>query len=282
MPHRRLLLPFFFVLWTAQALAAGDANVSEEARRHVIRGRTALEMAKSPEDYRQAIAEFQQAAKLAPDWADVHYNLGAVEARAGDYQAAITSYRRYLELAPDAGDARKVRDEIIRLEYMLERKARTTTLAGEWVDNPMPGLPALGPPYYVFGFEGNTLVVHAALPEPKGVAVVYDMLGGAVSQDFFAKGNMVERFELQVDGDTLRGVYVRPEFVEEHSGCTIPEARSSAEGRVVSDAGRVELRYTRPKYLARFTSVLFFDQCSSVVPAGSEEIKLSLVRRQKR
>ena len=272
---RRGLFFFILCILAANTFAADVSNIPEEARRYMIRGRTALEMARSPDDYRLAIDEFQQAVRLAPDWADAHYNLAAVQARAGDYRSAIASYRRYLELAPDAADAPKVRDEIVSLEYRLERKGRVDSLAGEWVDEALPART------YTLGFEGKALVAHTMLPEPKGIDVVYDMLGGAVSQDFFAKGSVTERFELQSDGNTLRGSYIRPAFVEEHSGCTIPEQRSPVEGRIDPVARRVELRYTRQKFLVHFTSILFFDQCSSVVPTANEEIRLSLVPRQK-
>ncbi len=107
-------------------------GIPEAARRHVIRGQAAVEMARTPEGFRAAAEEFAQAVRLAPDWAEAHYNLAVVQAKAGDAAAAIESYRRYLTLAPQAPDARKVRDEIARLEYLVEHKQRLNSLAGTW------------------------------------------------------------------------------------------------------------------------------------------------------
>ena len=69
-------------LTIAFCLSVGHAdaqNISDEARRNFDRGMAAVEMAKSPADYKDAIKEFEKAAKLAPGWADVYYNLGMVQ-----------------------------------------------------------------------------------------------------------------------------------------------------------------------------------------------------------
>jgi hypothetical protein len=76
--------------------------------------------AKTPKDYKRAVHEFEQAAKLAPNWPDVYFNLGAVQAKAGNYGEAMRQYKRYLELAPKSPDAAKVREEIYKLEYRAE------------------------------------------------------------------------------------------------------------------------------------------------------------------
>lgn len=80
-------------------------NISDEARRHFDRGVAAVEMATSPADYEPAIKEFEQAARLAPDWPDVYYNLGMVQEKAEKYSDAITNLKQYLRLAPNATDA---------------------------------------------------------------------------------------------------------------------------------------------------------------------------------
>jgi hypothetical protein len=88
----------------------------------MARGMAAVEMAKTPKDYERAVREFEQAAKLAPDWPDVYFNLGSVQAKAGNYGEAMRHYKRYLELAPNAPDAAKVREEIYKLEYRAEEQ----------------------------------------------------------------------------------------------------------------------------------------------------------------
>jgi Tfp pilus assembly protein PilF len=96
-------------------------NVSEEARRHMARGEAAAEMAKSPAEYDSAIKEFQEAARLAPDWPDPYYNLGLALENNGRLKEAAASYKKYLQLAPNAPDAAKIRVHIYKLEYKAEQ-----------------------------------------------------------------------------------------------------------------------------------------------------------------
>lgn len=107
--------------WVSVTLAE---TVSEEAQRYMARGFAAVEMAKTPKDYERAVREFEQAAKLAPNWPDVYSNLGSVQAKAGNYGEAMRHYKRYLELVPNAPDAAKVREEIYKLEYWAEEEQR--------------------------------------------------------------------------------------------------------------------------------------------------------------
>jgi tetratricopeptide (TPR) repeat protein len=110
-----------FILFFGIALSFGQ-TVSEEAKRHFDRGMAAVEMAKSPEDYKAAIKEFEQAARLAPDWPDVYYNLGMVQEKAEKYSDAIRSLKQYLRLAPNASDAETVKTLINKLEYKQDQE----------------------------------------------------------------------------------------------------------------------------------------------------------------
>jgi tetratricopeptide (TPR) repeat protein len=83
--HKRFVCLFvitILIVWNAVSFAQ---TVSDEARRSMLRGMAAVEMAKTPKDYERAIREFEQAAKLAPNWPDVYFNLGSVQAKAGNY-----------------------------------------------------------------------------------------------------------------------------------------------------------------------------------------------------
>jgi len=111
------------ILLSSVSVTLAD-TVPEEAQRYMARGMAAVEMAKTPKDYERAVREFEQAAKLAPNWPDVYFNLGSVQAKAGNYGEAMRHYKRYLELAPNAPDAAKVREEIYKLEYRAEEEAR--------------------------------------------------------------------------------------------------------------------------------------------------------------
>jgi hypothetical protein len=114
--HTTVLILFFGI-----ASSFGQ-TVSDEAKRHFDRGMAAVEMAKTAEDYGPAIKEFEQAAKLAPDWPDVYYNLGMVQEKAGKYSDAVTNLTQYLRLAPNATDAETVKSLINKLEFKKDQE----------------------------------------------------------------------------------------------------------------------------------------------------------------
>lgn len=103
------------------------------ARPHMIRGRAAVENARTWQDYEIAIQEFEQAAKQVPDWPEIYYNLGVVQKEAGKHEEAIENLEKYLELAPDATDADGVRDLIYKIEFLKERGWSKEELVGTWV-----------------------------------------------------------------------------------------------------------------------------------------------------
>jgi tetratricopeptide (TPR) repeat protein len=78
---------------------ANAQNISDEAMHHFDRGQAAVEMAKSPTDYEDAIKEFEKAATLAPDWPDVYYNLGLIQEKLRKYDDAIKNLTKYLEFS---------------------------------------------------------------------------------------------------------------------------------------------------------------------------------------
>ncbi|MBN2400131.1 MAG: ankyrin repeat domain-containing protein [Candidatus Aminicenantes bacterium] len=117
--HQVFLMVTLIFLFESGLVVGQD--VSDEAKRHFDRGMAAVEMAKSPNDYAAAINEFEQAARLAPDWPDVYYYLGKVQETAEKYGDAARSFRQYLRLAPDAEDAEEIRSLINKLEYKMEQ-----------------------------------------------------------------------------------------------------------------------------------------------------------------
>jgi uncharacterized repeat protein (TIGR03803 family) len=94
--------------------------IPEEAERFMVRGRAAIEAAKTPVEFERAALEFQNALREAPWWADAYFNLGTVQEKAGQTALAVESFKRYLLAAPNARDAREVKDQIYRLEYKEE------------------------------------------------------------------------------------------------------------------------------------------------------------------
>lgn len=114
------------LFWTAASW--GQQGVPEEALRHMARGEAAVESAQSSGDYKNAIAEFEKAVSLAPNWPNPFFNLGIVQEIAGDFDSAIKNLKRYLELAPNASDKAEVTTKIYKLEYKKER----SNIAGVW------------------------------------------------------------------------------------------------------------------------------------------------------
>lgn len=98
--------------------------IPEDAVRSMARGEAAFEAAKSPSDYSRAYREFKEASLTAPDWPNIHFNLGLVQEKMGKYAGAINSYRTYLSLAPNAQDAIEVQTLIYKLEYHMEADQR--------------------------------------------------------------------------------------------------------------------------------------------------------------
>ena len=49
----------------------------------------------------EAIAHYQKALEIKPDYADAHYNLGIVLAGRGQIDEAIAHYQKALEIKPD-------------------------------------------------------------------------------------------------------------------------------------------------------------------------------------
>ncbi len=131
----KMTLTIFIFVFCLSDGYADVQHISDEAMRHLDRGRVAAEMAKSPADYEDAIKEFQKAVGLAPDWADAHYNLGLVQEQAKQYSDAAKSFKRYLQLAPDATDAEAVKRHINRLEYKAEMQTEEADLPAKLVGN---------------------------------------------------------------------------------------------------------------------------------------------------
>jgi tetratricopeptide (TPR) repeat protein len=120
------------------------------AKRHMARGMAAMEMAKSPANFRDAVEEFSKAVKEAPDWADAWFNLGVAQESAEDYQAAIKSFKTYLKKAPEAADRDAIGTRIYKLEYKVEmaqkgvqekkEKLSADELAGYWGSQIFPSI----------------------------------------------------------------------------------------------------------------------------------------------
>src|SRR4030042_328916 len=81
--------------WVSVTLAE---TVSEEAQRYMAQGIAAVEMAKDPADYEDAISKFEKAKSLAPNWPDVYYNLGLAQEKAGKYRKWLAIVRKTISI----------------------------------------------------------------------------------------------------------------------------------------------------------------------------------------
>jgi len=214
-------------------------DVSEEARRHMLRGQAALEMAKSPQDLRLAIRELEQAAQLAPDWPDIHFNLGMVRAKAGDLAGAITSYNRYLQLAPGAADAQKVRDEVIKLEFRQEQASVRQAMSGTWVGS--------GGSYAMQMADGKlTLTNNTKSIGDTDAEEIFVPLLGRMTMPVTAQATFSMRAE--VSGSLMRGDWRRGEY--KLGDCVIPADSGSFEGEISLDGTRMTAQFTKRRYRA--------------------------------
>src|SRR5207248_5989489 len=56
-------------------------------------------------DSKQVLAEFREAVRLRPDYAEAYNNMGLVLAQHNDEKAAIAEFREALRISPDYADA---------------------------------------------------------------------------------------------------------------------------------------------------------------------------------
>jgi len=107
--------------------------IPEEARRHETKAEFYLRDSKSVEDYKQANAEFEEAARSAPWWADVYFNYAVAQQNEGDYKGAIENLKLFLLAAPDDPAVGDVRKTIYTLEARAEKYAVARRWEGRWL-----------------------------------------------------------------------------------------------------------------------------------------------------
>lgn len=233
----------------------------EDARRHMVRGMAAVEMAQSDEELAGAEDEFRMATEIDPNLAAAWFNLGAVQSRMGQLEEAIASYNRYLTLSPDAEDAPRVRDEVIKLQYHQEQVAKVHARAGTWV--------AEDGSFYTVTVEADHLRLKGnRCPVPADeVKCVYPPIGPR-------HGPPGERTEylLSVRGTRVTGQWTREEMV--CGKCSVPAETNSVEGELDDRAGTLVLRHPRTGYLAATQfSLMSDDFCREVTVTGTRKVE---------
>lgn len=245
-------------------LGAWAAEPAEEGRRRFLRGLAAVEMAKDDSDLAVAADEFRQAVTVDPALAGAWFNLGAVEVKLGRYEEAMADYRRYLEVAPQAEDAARVRDELVKIEFRLERRNAARSRAGRWV--------ASDGTFYDLKVDGERIALHTdqRFVTEADVKSTYTIVGSVPVDQ-----REVQDFKLTARGDKLQGTWHRGAIKADK--CTIPEEGGEVEGRIDDRESRIVLRYNRSSYLARTNlSILSDDSCGEVTVTGKRDVDLEL------
>ncbi|NMF60312.1 tetratricopeptide repeat protein [Pseudanabaena yagii] len=85
---------------TAETSATTSKKPSEEAAKHYNSG---VEKAKAG-DSQGAIAEYKEAIRISPDFAQAYNNSGAEKAKLKDYKGAIADLNEAIHLTPEDGD----------------------------------------------------------------------------------------------------------------------------------------------------------------------------------
>lgn len=259
MRHRWISSVITLSIFFAATSAHAQPNQQEEARRHMVRGTAAVEMAKSPGDLADAVAEFQKAAELAPGMAAAWFNLGAVEAKLEHYANAIEAYRHYLQLSPKAANASSVQDTITKLEYQQERTARRDKLVGNWtakittdfydgenfdIDN------------YKVTLNGNEFRM-----EPLSSYQWLRREFRLFTPDSFSGGKLVPLrnpkidnptlvFVGRIEGEKIIGERIRPGFYDAQSKCQVGDNRTPFEGRIENNGDTLVIAFDEPRYRA--------------------------------
>ncbi|MEX2262319.1 MAG: tetratricopeptide repeat protein [Bryobacteraceae bacterium] len=100
------------VAWVISALlAAQAANLDPKIVQHVRAGLGAREAGR----FEEAVREFGEAARLAPNIAEIHLNLGLVQHQLKDWKAATGSFEAALKLKPDLKGVR----DLLGFDYLM-------------------------------------------------------------------------------------------------------------------------------------------------------------------
>jgi thioredoxin 1 len=120
---RTLILLSIFCLLNALPVLA-QQEIPEAAKGRFKAGLALIEKADKPADFLSAMSEFEAAADLAPQWADIHYNLARLAAETDKPAKAIKEYRTYLTLTPAASDRAVVEGEMAKMKALMASKRK--------------------------------------------------------------------------------------------------------------------------------------------------------------
>ncbi len=132
MKSKIVLLIINLILLTGVGSVFCQGSSEDLAQKHFDRGMVIIETAKSNDDFKAAISEFESAKIYLNNWADAYYNLGLLYDKLEMYSNSIKNYKAYIQLAPDAEDSEEVKILINKIEYKAEQFSNPETLTGIW------------------------------------------------------------------------------------------------------------------------------------------------------
>jgi len=244
---------------TPRAPATGTP---EDARRHMLRGIAAIEMAKSDTELLAAEDEFRMATEIMPELAPAWFNLGRVQAQRTHYKEAIASYKKYLAVDPQAEDAQKVRDEIVKLDFRQELLDKTLGRAGMWIGSDGTT--------FQLAVQGSNLIFKTTamyIPESE-VRSTYTLVGNVPTG-----AAVPAEFQLTQQGNSLSGMWSRGSIPADR--CTVPADSANVTGEIDDTKHCMILRYEVTSFVASTTMGLLTDDfCSGVKQTGRKEKEL--------
>jgi len=113
----------------------GEDKIKAEYKRLFHYALGLVTTARSRQQLKEAVKEFQELSMSAPDWPDVFYNAGLVCEMLEWYEQAAIFLKRYLDLSPDAPDAEEARAMINRNmqnQNRLEEAKKRMTNSRSW------------------------------------------------------------------------------------------------------------------------------------------------------
>ena len=193
---------------------------------------------------------------------------GDVDVRLGESASfeivADSDYRRYLEVAPAAEDAPRIRDEIVKIEFRMERQTAEKSRAGTWVSDDGA--------FYKLSVDGNRITLHTdARPiTEQDVKATYPVAGSIPLRE-----GEKQTFRLDARGNKLSGTWSRLPIKAEM--CTVPAEGGDVAGEIVDAKHLIVVRYARSSYLARTgMGVLTNDYCAEVQVVAKRDLETRL------
>ncbi len=180
-PFFLILAVVFFACGSAPIFA--EENLSPDGIQKAFKKGT---MAAEQGSWDVALKYFDEVLKTDPFYFPAYYNMGLVDAKAGNELAAIAWLKGYLHYTPAAGERAQIEEEITRLEVAVEAKIAKIVAQAE---EAALALPEKGEDSYEDEDGGGE--TYETEPRKNGLSYVSQNLGGigdmALAEKFVAK-----------------------------------------------------------------------------------------------